>query len=81
MLTKQQIVSAENGLTKFLMNYYGATIEKATDKQLYFALAKISNAILYDRREKVLNEKNISKKTVHYMSIELKGGRNISLRP
>lgn len=77
MLTKQQVVSAENALTKFLQNYYNVSLEKASDKQLYYALAKVSNAILYDRREKVSGDKNINKKTVHYMSIEFLIGKNL----
>lgn len=77
MLTKQQVASAENLLSQVLTNYYNVSFEKATDKQLYFALAKASNTILYDRREKVFTEKNLDKKTIHYMSIEFLIGKNL----
>ena len=77
MATKAQIVSAKQDLSNFLLRHYGVTLDKATNKQIYFALANISKDRLYEAKGEVFNEKNAEKKTVHYMSIEFLLGRNL----
>jgi starch phosphorylase len=77
MISKQQINSAENALSTFLMNHFGVKVANATDWQLYFSLANISNSYYLEKKGKTANEKNANKKTVHYMSIEFLLGRNL----
>lgn len=77
MLTKAQQNLAEEELKAYLLSYYGVSISEATNKQLYLALAKVTNAILFAKRGKIMNEKNREKKVVHYMSIEFLLGRSL----
>ena len=76
MITKAQITAAEKSLVEYLKRHYGVTIEEASNKQLYFALARVAEWFLYERKGAVANEKNKEKKTLHYMSIELLLGGN-----
>lgn len=77
MITKAQITAAEKSLVEYLKRHYGVTIEEASNKQLYFALARVAEWFLYERKGAVANEKNKEKKTLHYMSIEFLLGRNL----
>ena len=77
MLTKAQQNLAEEELKAYLLSYYGVSISEASNKQLYLALAKVTNAILFAKRGKIMNEKNREKKVVHYMSIEFLLGRSL----
>ena len=52
MLTKAQQNLAEEELKAYLLSYYGVSISEATNKQLYLALAKVTNAILFAKRRK-----------------------------
>ncbi|MBQ8451680.1 MAG: glycogen/starch/alpha-glucan phosphorylase [Clostridia bacterium] len=77
MLKKQQVASLEKRLDDYLNGYYNVDISRANDKQLYYALAQISNQLIHEKRIKVAGDKNKSKKIVHYMSIEFLLGRNL----
>ena len=69
MLEKPQASLAEQKLIKVLRTRYNNTVATASEKQLYYALALITNKFLFDRYGKITNEQNENKKTVHYMSI------------
>ena len=69
MLEKPQASLAEQKLIKVLRTRYNKTVATASEKQLYYALALITNKFLFDRYGKITNEQNENKKTVHYMSI------------
>lgn len=77
MITKAQIAGAEKALGDYLLRHYGVGIEEATDTQLYFALARVAEWFLYEKKGSIANEKNKHKKTLHYMSIEFLIGRNL----
>ena len=78
MITKAQMAAAGKALSDYLLRHYGVTIETATNSQLYYALARISEWFLYEKKGAVANnEKNKNKKTLHYMSIEFLIGRNL----
>lgn len=77
MFTEGQISIAEKKLKSYLLEHYGVTVDKASDMQLYLALANVSNNFLYENRGKVKSEQNKEKKVVHYMSIEFLLGRNL----
>ena len=57
MLTEAQKINAEKDLQNYLSEHYSTTIEKATDEQLYFALAEISQRYLFQKKGKC-NQKN-----------------------
>ncbi len=77
MQSKQKIEFAENELTDFLVSHYGTDVQNATDKQLYFALANISNKRYYEKKKMIATDANKNKKVVHYMSIEFLIGKNL----
>lgn len=77
MLTKTQMASAEKALSAYLLRHYGTTVAKATEVQLYYALAAVAQINIYEKRGKCFNEKNVDKKTVHYMCIEFLIGKNL----
>lgn len=75
MLTEAQKTAAEKDLQNYLSEHYSTTIERATDEQLYFALAEISQKYLFQRIGKCNKKNPKDKKTIHYMSIEFLLGR------
>ena len=75
MLTEAQKINAEKDLQNYLSEHYSTTIDKATDEQLYFALAEISQRYLYQRIGKCNQKNSKDKKVIHYMSIEFLLGR------
>ena len=77
MITKAQMVAAENALNNYLLRHYGVNIENATNKQLYYALSRVAEWFLYEKKGSVANDKNKNKKTLHYLSIEFLLGRNL----
>lgn len=77
MITKAQIAAAEKSLSDYLLRHYRVKIEDATSKQLYYALARVAEWFLYEKKGAVANDKNKNKKTLHYMSIEFLLGRNL----
>ncbi len=77
MLEKPQASLAEQKLEKVLRTRYNKTVATASEKQLYYALALITNKFLFDRYGKITNEQNENKKTVHYMSIEFLIGKSL----
>lgn len=77
MISKAQIAGAEKSLADYLLRHYGVTLENATNSQLYYALSRVAEWFLYERKGAVANEKNKDKKTIHYMSIEFLIGRNL----
>ncbi len=76
MITKAQIVAAEKSLNDYLLRHYNVKIEDASSKQLYYALARVAQWFLLEKKGSI-NEKNTNKKTLHYMSIEFLLGRNL----
>ena len=77
MITKAQMAGAEQALTNYLLRHYGITLEDATNTQIYFALARVAEWFLYEKKGNIANDKNKNKKTLHYMSIEFLIGRNL----
>ena len=75
MLTEAQKINAEKDLQNYLSEHYSTTIDKATDEQLYFALAEISQRYLYQRIGKCNQKNSKDRKVIHYMSIEFLLGR------
>lgn len=75
MLTEAQKISAEKDLQNYLSEHYSTTIDKATDEQLYFALAELSQRYLYQRIGKCNQKNSKDRKVIHYMSIEFLLGR------
>lgn len=75
MLTEAQKINAEKDLQNYLSEHYSTSIDKATDEQLYFALAEISQRYLYQRIGKCNQKNSKDKKVIHYMSIEFLLGR------
>ena len=75
MLTEAQKTTAEKDLQTYLSEHYSTTIGRATDKQLYFALAELSQKYLFQRIGKCNKKNPKDKKTIHYMSIEFLLGR------
>ena len=57
MLTEAQKTTAEKDLHTYLSEHYSTTIDRATEEQLYFALAELSQKYLYQRIGKC-NKKN-----------------------
>lgn len=77
MITKAQMAAAEKSLNEYLLRHYGVKLEDATSNQLYYALARVAEWFLYEKKGAVVNDKNKDKKTLHYMSIEFLIGRNL----
>ena len=77
MITKKDIKNAENLLLDQLETKYNLKISEATDVQLYYSLVSITKRLMREKRAKAYNEKNRSKKTVHYLSIEFLLGRSL----
>ena len=77
MITKAQMAAAEKSLNEYLLRHYGVKIEDATSNQLYYALARVAEWFLYEKKGAVATDKNKDKKTLHYMSIEFLIGRNL----
>ena len=75
MLTEAQKNTAEKDLQTYLSEHYSTTISRATEKQLYFALAELSQKYLYQRMGKCNKKNSKDRKTIHYMSIEFLLGR------
>ena len=75
MLTEAQKNTAEKDLQAYLSEHYSTTISRATEKQLYFALAELSQKYLYQRMGKCNKKNSNDRKTIHYMSIEFLLGR------
>ena len=69
MLTEAQKTTAEKDLQTYLSEHYSTTIGRATDKQLYFALAELSQKYLFQRIGKCNKKNPKDKKTIHYMYV------------
>ncbi len=76
MFTKGQMVTTEKLLGDYLCKHYETKLEQATDAQLYYAMAKMVNDLMYQNKGQVC-EVVSSSKTVHYMSIEFLLGKNL----
>lgn len=77
MITKAQMDGAEKSLENYLLRHYGVTIEQATNSQLYYALARVTEWFLYENKGAIATDKNRERRTIHYMSIEFLLGRNL----
>lgn len=77
MFNPKKPEQVKNALSDFLLTHFNADVKTATSKQLYIAIANVSQQIMYDNKKNVLTDANKNKKTVHYMSIEFLLGRNL----
>ena len=77
MVTKKDIKIAEALLFDQLETKYNLKINEATDVQLYYTLVSITKRLMRQKRAKYYNEKNRTKKVVHYLSIEFLLGRSL----
>lgn len=76
MFTKGQMQTSEKLLNEYLNKHYDTNLELATNAQIYYALANMVNALLFEQKLEMFQKKQ-NKKTVHYMSIEFLLGKNL----
>lgn len=73
-----QTTSLEEMLNYYLNGQFQVSIDSATDEQIYYALANISNEHVLKKRASTFDEKSKkNKKTLHYISIEFLIGKTL----
>lgn len=77
-MDKEQLDKLKNRLEYYLGGQFQTKLCDASNEQIYYAMASLTNELLLDKRAKFFGEKQKkNKKTLHYISIEFLIGKSL----